>query len=42
MLSFPDSLRVFVAVEPCDMRKSFHGLHDAVAGKLSMARKGLG
>jgi transposase len=34
MLSFPGSLKAFVAVEPCDMRKSFHGLHDAVAGKL--------
>lgn len=34
MLSFSGSLRVFVAVEPCDMRKSFHGLHDAVTGKL--------
>ncbi len=32
MLSFSDSLKVFVAVEPCNMRKSFHGLHDAVTG----------
>lgn len=27
MLSFPSSLRIHVALEPCDMRKSFNGLH---------------
>ena len=27
MLSFAGSLRVFVAVEPCDLRKSFDGLY---------------
>ena len=27
MLSFPGSLRIYLAVEPCDMRKSFNGLY---------------
>ena len=34
MPSFSGSLKVFFAVEPCDMRKPFHGLHDTVTGKL--------
>ncbi len=34
MLTFSGSLKVFVSVEPCDMRRSFNGLHDLVANKL--------
>lgn len=33
MLSFSGSLRVFVAVEPCDMRKGYEGL-SALAGEV--------
>lgn len=34
MLSFAGSLKVFVAVDPCDLRKSFDGLHSLVTGRL--------
>jgi transposase len=34
MLSFSGSLKVFVAVEACDMRKGFNGLHALVTEKL--------
>ena len=31
MLSFSGSLKVFVAVQACDMRKGFNGLHMQVS-----------
>jgi transposase len=34
MLSFSGSLKVFVAVEACDMRKGFNGLHALVTQRL--------
>ena len=34
MLSFSGSLKVFVAVGACDMRKGFNGLHALVAERL--------
>jgi transposase len=34
MLSFSGSLKVFLAVEPCDLRKSFNGLHALVTERL--------
>lgn len=34
MLSFSGSLKVFVALEACDMRKGFNGLHALVAEHL--------
>jgi transposase len=34
MLNFSASLKVFVALEPCDLRKGFNGLHATVTGRL--------
>ena len=34
MLTLTGSLRVFLALEPCDMRKSFDGLHAEVVSRL--------
>jgi len=34
VLSFSGSLRVFVALEPCDMRKGFDGLEALVSDRL--------
>lgn len=34
MLSFSGSLKVFVAMEACDMRKGFNGLHALVSERL--------
>jgi transposase len=35
MLSFTGGLKVFVAVEPCDLRKSFNGLQALVSERLN-------
>jgi transposase len=34
VLSFTGSLRIFVALEACDMRKGFNGLYAAVSERL--------
>ena len=34
MLSFSGSLKVFAAIEACDLRKGFNGLHALVTERL--------
>jgi transposase len=34
MLTFSGSLKILVAVEPCDMRKGFNGLHAITSERL--------
>jgi transposase len=34
MLSFTGSLKIFVALDPCDMRKGFNGLYGLVGQRL--------
>jgi hypothetical protein len=40
MLTLSGSLRVFLALEPCDMRKSFDSLHALVVGQLGEDPRG--
>jgi transposase len=40
MLSFSGALRVFVAIDPCDMRKGFNGLHALVTERLAEDPRG--
>lgn len=39
MLSFPGSLKIYLALEPTDMRKSFNGLWEAAEQKLGQNPK---
>lgn len=40
MLSFSGSLKVFVALEVCDMRKGFNGLHALITERLGEDPRG--
>ena len=40
MLTLSGSLRVLLALEPCDMRKSFDGLHALVLSRLGEDPRG--
>ncbi len=40
MLSFSGSLKVFLAMEPCDLRKGFNGLYAMVTERLGEDPKG--
>ena len=36
MIHFPASVRVYLCTSPCDMRRSFDGLHALVAGAMKL------
>jgi hypothetical protein len=36
MMHFPASVRVYLCLSPCDMRKSFDGLHALVSGAMQL------
>ena len=40
MLAFPAAIRIYVAIQPVDMRKSFNGLWSAVGEQLGEDPKG--